>query len=325
MPVSAAPDRILKELADLWVSVAKEGDAGVLRACTMTLVTLTEEHDDAAGLGETIAALMPEHPSRAVVVRFHVDPRREVSARVSAHCWMPFGQRRQICSEQVEIAAGGQRAAELASLLLPIVAPDLPVILWCRSPRLLDLPDFDALAAIGHKLILDSGAMPDPPAALARMAKRVSAGRLVGDLSWTRLTRTRELVARIFENRDRLSRLSASPELRVTATVAPVPSWAWYLAAWVADGLRAAGAAPRVSAAPGPGDGLELRGGLDLKVMRDGDSAVVQVDSLTSRTLLPRPTDYLLLREELGIVARDPVFEKTLASAARLAVSSYRL
>ena len=36
-------------------------------------------------------------------------------------------------------------------------------------------------------------------------------------------------------------------------------------------------------------------------------------------TNLPRPTDYLLMREELGIVRRDAVFERTLASAARLA------
>ena len=36
---------------------------------------------------------------------------------------------------------------------------------------------------------------------------------------------------------------------------------------------------------------------------------------------LPRPTDYLLMREELGIVRRDAIFERTLARAARLAES----
>jgi hypothetical protein len=33
-------------------------------------------------------------------------------------------------------------------------------------------------------------------------------------------------------------------------------------------------------------------------------------------TKLPQPSDYLLMREELGIVRKDPVFERTLASAA---------
>jgi hypothetical protein len=35
-------------------------------------------------------------------------------------------------------------------------------------------------------------------------------------------------------------------------------------------------------------------------------------------TSLPAPNDYLLMREELGIVRRDAVFEKTVASAAQL-------
>ena len=39
-------------------------------------------------------------------------------------------------------------------------------------------------------------------------------------------------------------------------------------------------------------------------------------------THLPRPNDYLLMREELGIVRRDPVFEKTLA-LRRLACVCY--
>ena len=49
-----SPDHILKELAALWVSLAKPGvslakpgqsetGAGVLRACSMTFVIVTEE------------------------------------------------------------------------------------------------------------------------------------------------------------------------------------------------------------------------------------------------------------------------------------------
>ena len=64
-----APDRVLRELADLWVTLGSQGQAesgaGVLRACTLTLVVLAEAGDDATALGETIAALMPEHPARS--------------------------------------------------------------------------------------------------------------------------------------------------------------------------------------------------------------------------------------------------------------------
>ena len=65
---TVAPDRILKELADaVGRSEGKRRAAsGVLRACSMTLVVVAEEADDASALGETIAALMPEHPARAI-------------------------------------------------------------------------------------------------------------------------------------------------------------------------------------------------------------------------------------------------------------------
>ena len=54
----------------------------------------------------------------------------------------------------------------------------------------------------------------------------------------------------------------------------------------------------------------------------EDERLVTVVNEQSNCTNLPRPTDYLLMREELGIVRRDPVFEGTLASAARLAVSS---
>ena len=46
---------------------------------------------------------------------------------------------------------------------------------------------------------------------------------------------------------------------------------------------------------------------------------VVTLNGASQCTNLPQPTDYLLMREELGIVRHDPVFERTLASAAALA------
>jgi len=57
------------------------------------------------GAGETMAALMPEHPARTIVVRLSGAGERALAERVYAQCWMPFGERRQICCEQIEITA----------------------------------------------------------------------------------------------------------------------------------------------------------------------------------------------------------------------------
>ena len=198
MAATASPDRILRELADLWVSLGKEkesGAAGVLRACSMTLAVVAEESDDASALGETIAALMPEHPARTVIVRLR--PGGEgVTARVFAQCWMPFGQRRQICCEQVEIAAAAGELEDVAALLLPLCVPDLPVVLWARGAGVASLPGWAKLAALAGKVIVDSAARQDAQASLRELDSSARSGVPIGDLAWTRLTRWREKIGR---------------------------------------------------------------------------------------------------------------------------------
>jgi glucose-6-phosphate dehydrogenase assembly protein OpcA len=151
----------------------------------------------------------------------------------------------------------------------------------------------------------------------------VRRGGIFADLAWTRLTRWRETLARVFENRDTLAHL---PEINaVQVSFGPgYQTAAWYLAAWAANALASVG--PVVAPVISRQDEslcLELSGGLfHVKLSRQDDRLVTVVNEQSNCTNLPRPADYHLMREELGIVRRDAVFEGTLASAARLAVSS---
>ncbi len=337
MSLTIHPEAILRELSELWVSLGKEADqdypSGVLRACTMTLLAVVEESEDTSDVWSVIAALMPEHPSRAIVIRFRQQAGRELSARVFSQCWMPFGYRRQICCEQIEITASDASLPDLPAVIVPLAVSDLPVILWCRGTRLLGLPDFPLLARIAHKLVLDSSAFPDPADILNRLNAHSRSGQVLGDLAWTRLTRWRELVSQIFENRDYVARLPGVAQVRVGFGGDRPPTSAYYLAAWLLDCLEHSGAKAHVSwepapdASPGQLARIELIGAngdgsrASIAVAADGERqcAQVQVDSLSSMRLFPPDNDYVLLREELSIPGRDPVYERTLTQAARLA------
>jgi hypothetical protein len=329
-----APDRILQEMADLWVSLGKEGegDAGVLRACSMTLVVVAEELDDAQAIGETLAALMPEHPSRAIVIRFRAEDQRGLAARVFAQCWMPFGHRQQICCEQIEITASDASLPDLAAVVLPLTVPDLPVILWCRSPRLFQLPAFSGLAAIAQKVVLDSAAFDDPGEALGVMSGAAAEGRLLADLSWTRLTRWRELIAQIFENRAQLANLPLISHILIAHRASATPATAYYLAAWLLEGLAQVGAHPRVEFRADGGEPAWRLSLVELSAqdrpdaiasiaLTEGSAAEVKTGGLVNKALLPALNDYALMREELSIPGRDPAFERALAAAAKLALS----
>ena len=323
MSATVAPDSILKELAALWTQEGKQGGAGVLRACSMTLVVIAEAGDDASALGETVAALMPEHPARSILILLPGAGERALSQRVYQQCWKPFGQRQQICCEQIEITASDAALADLPSVILPLAVPDLPVILWCRSARLAGRPEFAEIARMATKVVMDSAAAADAAGAIRRMADTVRSGGILADLAWTRLTRWRETLARVFENRDTLARLGEVNSVQVRFGPG-YDTAAWYMAAWAANALASVGVVVTpVFERQEETLRLELSGGtFHVKLSRQDDRLVTVVNEQSNCTNLPRPADYHLMREELGIVRRDPIFEGTLASAVRLAVSS---
>jgi glucose-6-phosphate dehydrogenase assembly protein OpcA len=325
MGATVSPELILKELAELWVDSGKQGQAeggtGVLRACSMTLLVLAEAGEDTQGLGETIAALMPEHPARAIVVRLSGQGERTLSARVYSQCWMPFGQRRQICCEQVEITVSDAALADLRSVVLPLTVPDLPLIVWCRSTRLLQMPEFQPIASMAEKIVLDSAAAPDPEAILQCAQEMAERGLMLGDLSWTLMTRWREMLADVFENQRNVAQLARVSSVEVEwGGSRYVP--ALYLGSWIEDSLISVGVNPSLKLSRAADeDFLRVRltgDGFAVELARQEDRMVVTLNGCSQCANLPQPTDYLLMREELGIVRHDPVFEKALVSAARL-------
>jgi glucose-6-phosphate dehydrogenase assembly protein OpcA len=336
MGATIQPDRILHDLSELWVSLGKQnGDesTGVLRACAMTLIVVAEAQEDAAEVGETLALLMRDHPSRAVVVRVRDSDEPELEARVFAQCWMPFGQRRQICCEQIEISTSNTSLADVPAVVLPLVAADLPVILWFRPLRLLGNPALRDLAHIATKTIIDSAAIPGARAALQRLARAAASGVGLGDLAWTRLTRWRELIAQVFENPAYFSHLPAITTVTIAHSEAAVPVGAFYMAAWLQLCLEKAGSKPLVrwERSDETGEGGLSRvefsksdpSALTAWVRKvEGSAAEVRVNSLANRVVFPETSDYVLLREELSITGRDPIYENSLALASKLAEES---
>jgi glucose-6-phosphate dehydrogenase assembly protein OpcA len=322
MAATLSPEAILRQLSDTWAGLDKEGP-GVLRACSMTLLTVAQEAEGLSSMLETLASLMPEHPARSIVVRLQRGA--PLAGHVTAQCWMPFGQRRQICSEQIEITASQDAIEDVASVIAPLAAADLPLIIWCRSRDVVESAGFDRLTEMASKVVLDTADWPDARAAIQRIAAMAARGARVADLSWTRLTRWREMLSQIFENRLQAARLPAISRVRVVYAGAARPVAALYMGAWLVDALEAAGARADLSLEPdanmpaGHFSTVELSGaGFHVELAHRQERLVTTVDGLSHCASLPQATDCRLLREELGIVRQDPVFERTLSSAARL-------
>jgi glucose-6-phosphate dehydrogenase assembly protein OpcA len=119
---------------------------------------------------------------------------------------MPSPGRPQVCGEQITIEARGSAVGRVAGTLLPLLVPDVPVMLWWPHGEPADDPRFLKFTDMVDRVIIDSATFAAPEAGLARMAallehdgRQGGAGTAISDLSWSRLTPWRELIAQFFD------------------------------------------------------------------------------------------------------------------------------
>jgi glucose-6-phosphate dehydrogenase assembly protein OpcA len=312
------PDSILHELTELWTSLSTQetghpdGSGGVLRACAMTLIVFVDDESDSMALGETLAELMRAHPSRAIVVRLREDD-GILESRVFAQCWMPFGQRRQICCEQVEISAALNRVADIPVIVGPLAAPDVPRVVWFRSSRIESVPDLGDLLALGDKMIVDS-ARPGAPT-FADLRALANAGYIVGDLAWTRITKLRQLIAQLLGGRD----LSGIRKVTIEYSGKEAAPEVKYLQAWLRSTLNPAKSMSQaVDVDLRRSDSADKAGiaaihiDPDIQIRVEKNCAEYECGSLRQRANIPEASESDLLDEELNIMIHDRIFERAL-------------
>src|SRR5438105_3362171 len=87
---------------------------------------------------DVLAGLAERHPSRTIVLVPEPDEPDGLEASVQVECF-PVGEGREICTETIRIRLGGRAASVPASVVQPLLVPDLPVFIRWRG-----LPPFGA-------------------------------------------------------------------------------------------------------------------------------------------------------------------------------------
>jgi glucose-6-phosphate dehydrogenase assembly protein OpcA len=263
----------------------------------LTLVAVVGEgHVAEAEQAATAAAA--QHPCRLLlVVRHRIDaPDPRLDAEVSVGGRLGPG-------EVVVMRMYGRLALHAESVVLPLLAPDAPVVTWWCGEAPAQIAT-DPLGVIADRRITDARSAPDPLAALRQRAEDYAPGDT--DLAWTRTTLWRGLLASAFDS------LSGDvTSLRVSGETGN-PSFG-LLAGWLG---RRLGVEAEVEDTDGPGvTGVELVvGGTSVSVHRsDGRTAVVSRTGQPDRALpLPRREVSDLLTEELRRMDADETYAEAL-------------
>src|SRR5512139_676827 len=220
-PLSVPPNAVERGLTALWKRADQELRGGtqqvLVRACTLNLAVVLPRPDLLSEAAEAAAALNVRHPSRTFLLTAEVQAAGvPLETTVSAWCHLPTAGAPPVCCEQVTVMARGEGVRGLRSLLLGLLVPDVPLVMWWRHGLSLDLPLFEELASAADRLILDTAEFSVPAAALRQLAQRSGERSLaLTDLAWNRLTCWRELTAQFFDAPDPRQQLNRLDHIRL--------------------------------------------------------------------------------------------------------------
>jgi glucose-6-phosphate dehydrogenase assembly protein OpcA len=199
---AASIDAIERELSRLRRAAAahaKEHGHALGRTSVLNLVVYAERETHARRAARTVNDLALRHPSRAIVVLADRD-REGVVASVQLHCHVPQADgAKPVLYEQILARVRGDFDERIASVVIPLLVPDLPVFLWWTGTPPSDARHLDDLVILADRLIVDSADFARPDRTLPDVAHLARHRVGITDLNWGRLTHWRELIAQFFD------------------------------------------------------------------------------------------------------------------------------
>jgi glucose-6-phosphate dehydrogenase assembly protein OpcA len=289
---------------------AERRAAGALASgLALTLVAVVDDRRvQEAEEAATIAA--SAHPCRLVMVVRHsiaADSRLDAEVQIGG---------RLGSTEAVVLRMHGRLALHAESVVLPLLAPDAPVVTWWHGAAPEQIAT-DALGVLANRRVSDSSQAPDPPSALRQRANDFVIGDT--DLAWTRCTPWRSLLASALDG------VEGTPTAASLAAEDANPSAA-LLAGWLSSRL---GVTAELDTSGGPGITaaqivMRRSDGSDCTVQierPDGAYATLRRGDEEPRTLpLPRRGLGDLLAEELRRMDPDAVYADALSMSTGVAV-----
>jgi glucose-6-phosphate dehydrogenase assembly protein OpcA len=265
----------------------------------LTLVVATEESQHYDAMKAAMQAAR-EHPSRIIVaIRRPGAPEPRLDAEVRSGG--------EISSEVVVLRLHGPLADHAASVVLPLLLPDAPVVTWW--PGLApEVPCQDALGALSQRRVTDAVTADRPLEALTQRARGYAPGDT--DMAWTRITPWRSMLAAALDQ----------PHAPLTGALVEAerdnPS-AELLALWLENRL---GTPVQRAVSHGPGITevrLHTEDGHIVLTRPDGRLAILSMPGHPERPVaLKRRETAELVAEELRRLDPDDIFAATLRRCA---------
>ncbi|MER7843543.1 glucose-6-phosphate dehydrogenase assembly protein OpcA [Kitasatospora sp. NPDC096077] len=175
---------------------ARRTSGSTAAGMVLTLVIVTDEGSAYDALKAANEASR-EHPMRtlAVIKRAGRSPRARAETRLDAEILVGSDAG---SGETVILRMHGELASHAQSVVLPLLLPDAPTVVWWPDNAPLH-PAQDPLGALAQRRITDAVTAESPVGQLAQRAQSYTPGDT--DLAWTRITGWRSMLAAALDQR----------------------------------------------------------------------------------------------------------------------------
>lgn len=237
-PITVDPAAIEEEFTRIWRETSGAGfDESTIRLRVVNFVGIAQSEEGEARFEDVMIQLPRRHPCRGLLAVSSASFVR-LDATIAAHCWRSTGGRRHVCSEEVILHGGVTQEPELASAILALLVPEVPVVAW-----LIDAFDPGGYLAgevleAAALVFFDTAAAPVMSQALeTAIATGEAHDVALADLAWSRTEAWRELIAQMFDGPDGPRELDAITSIEVRGGAGADSSEPLLLASWLVSRL----------------------------------------------------------------------------------------
>ena len=202
-------DQAEQELSNLWQLSADNVRIGQnirVRQSVLNLVLCASSIETAQRASAQLRDLSSTHVGRVVLIILDSSP-NAAAAKDNVTTWVTLRSFPIISDimrhsfEQITIRRTGAATRSAATIVQPLLKPDLPMYLWWVD----DLPDdttiFSRMLEISGRMIVDSSQFTNPEERMRTLSRLLQSSpeSALSDINWGRITPWRELIAQFYD------------------------------------------------------------------------------------------------------------------------------
>ncbi len=233
------PSKIEAEFDRIWQDASSGSlDSSSVRLRVSNFIAWGAESETGERFERVMETLALRHPCRGILAVTSGEA-TVVESAISAHCWRTATGGRHICSEEILLRGHPGSENQLASAVLALLVPELPVHLW-----LVGEPEFarrvpDELLHVVDRIYVDSAYSASTQLGLRTILTATADQEpTILDLAWQRGSVWRDLVAQMFDSPIVIGELERVTSISVDGGAEHVSTGALLIAGWLVARLN---------------------------------------------------------------------------------------